>query len=640
VEDAQSLFGLKGWSDGYFGISPRGTLLAYPQKDPSRSVDLFELVEGLRERDLGSPVLIRFSDILADRMSRLRGAFDDAMAEAEYGGGYTCVYPIKVNQQRHVCEAIRDLGATLGFGLEVGTKPELLAVLALTRGHNEMPIVCNGFKDAEFLEIVTLAAKLGRNVLPVVEQYGELELILEQAERFGVEVPIGIRAKLSSSGIGRWEASAGMRGKFGLTASEILSVLRRLREAGKLDSLRMLHAHVGSQLFNIRTVKDAVTELGHVYTELVRLGAPMGMIDLGGGLGVDYDGSQSATESSVNYTTEEYARDVVHRLKAICDEAGVPYPHIVTESGRAMVAHSSVLVCDVVGSRTFIPLREPADLTREVLRGPQTPQPILDLVDAHDRVREGDPLEVYHDAAYAREQAIQLFGLGHMSLPDRAAVEELFWAVGQTLLSRFAGELPEDLESLPLLLSDIYFCNFSLFQSLPDSWAIDQLFPIVPIHRLDEAPSRNAVLADITCDSDGKIDRFADPVSEKRVLEVHPLIPSTLSSSSPYQPYYLGIFLVGAYQETLGDLHNLLGDTHAVHVRLDADGQWEIEEIVEGDSVKEVLGYVQFDVEGMRRAVRMDIEEASRRQRLTLAEGRILRRSFEEGLEGYTYVER
>jgi arginine decarboxylase len=642
VEDAVKLYAMNDWGKGYFGATEHGHVTVMPDKDPARQIDLCELVSGLAERGIHTPVLVRFSGILEHRMRELRSAFDRAIVEHGYASPYACVYPIKVNQQKHVCEEIATLARDLKFGLEAGSKPELLAVLALSQGQDDMPIVCNGFKDDEFIETVILATKLGRNIIPVVEKFSELELLVKHAQKYNVRPRIGVRVKLSSRGAGRWESSAGARSKFGLFVTEVLDALEYLKARGMADCLNMLHCHVGSQLYDIKQLKTAVNELTHIYTELVRLGAGMTMLDVGGGMGVDYDGSQSAWSSSINYTVDEYASDIVYRIKTVCDDAGVPHPMILSESGRAMVAYNSVLVMNVLGKSSF--QSEPAleKIKSDMAGEKEPPQPVLDLIDAWERLAERNALEVYHDALQARDEAMSLFSLGYMSLPMRAASERLFWSIGRKVLDlqMKKGELAEELENLPEILSDIYFCNFSLFQSMPDSWAIDQLFPIMPIHRLNEEPTRRAILADITCDSDGKIDNFVDKRIEKKTLELHELKPD--------QPYYVGVFLLGAYQEILGDLHNLLGDTHAVHVSYNPDGgssdgpdggNWSIDAVIEGDTVKEVLGYVQYDTEDMCEAVRKDVERAIKANRLTVAEGKSLLTFYEQGLDGYTYLE-
>jgi arginine decarboxylase len=643
IQDSAELYGLANWGGGYFGVSPEGTVEVYPDGDPSRKIDLLEVVEGLEARDLYPPVMIRFSGILAHRMAQLRRVFDEAIAEGEYAGKYTCVYPIKVNQQRYICEEIRDLGRTLGFGLEAGSKPELLAGLALTEGLSEMPFICNGFKDEEFIETVILAAKMGRNIIPVVEQTQELGLLIRSARNHNVTPRFGIRAKLASGGIGRWADSVGFRGKFGLSVSQILSSVDWLREEGLLDGLRLLHCHIGSQIFDIRTFKYAVSELAHIYVELVKLGAPMGILDLGGGLGVDYDGSGSATQSSMNYTLEQYATDVVYRVKSICDDAGVPHPDLITESGRALVAHSGVLVFQVLGSRVFPETPDNDLVSRALAEVPEdeVPQPLLDMVDAYQRLESGDPIETYHDAEHAMNEAMSLFNLGYMSITARAATEELYWAIANRVARDHREELPEELYDLPDRLGDIYFSNFSLFQSLIDAWGIDQVFPITPIHRLDERPTRRGILADVTCDSDGRVDRFPGNGEPRNTLALHALRNGGGNGgpAGEHEPYYLAVFLTGAYQETLGDLHNLFGDTHAVHVVLSEDGHWHLDEVVEGDTVREVLQFVQFDPDAMRRSLRREIEAALATKSLTLQEAVSMRRFLDQGIDGYTYLE-
>jgi arginine decarboxylase len=645
VEESAKLYGLHDWGKGYVGVNPAGHCTIMPTKDPARQIDLHEVVQGLRDRGIHTPVLLRFNDILDHRLREMRKAFNDAMAEQQYTGGYCCVYPIKVNQQRHVCEQIASLAVELDFGLEAGSKPELLAVLGLSAtaggpGVNGMPIICNGFKDDEFIETVILATKLGRNIIPVVEKFSELELIVKHAKAYGVRPKIGVRVKLSSRGAGRWESSAGVRSKFGLFVSEVLQAVEYLKKHGMLDCLNLVHCHVGSQLYDIRVLKNAVNELTHVYCELHRLGAGVTTLDIGGGMGIDYDGSQSAWSSSINYTVQEYAADVVYRIKSVCDDAKVPHPRVITESGRAMVAYSSVLIIDVLGTSQFAADPEMPSILEAMKAETEVPQPVLDLLDTYNTMTDRNLLEAYHDSTQARDEAMSLFSLGYMSLPMRAVAERLFWAIGHKLLDKASkrGELPNEFENLPDLLSDIYFCNFSLFQSMPDSWAIDQLFPIVPIHRLDEEPTRRGILADITCDSDGKIDRFVDKRVEKKTLELH-AVKDLPGECAGVEPYYLGVFLLGAYQEILGDLHNLLGDTHAVHLALSPDGSWEIEEVIEGDTVEEVLKYVQYDHEDLKRAIRMDIEAACKQGRLSLPEGKSLMKFYDDGLEGYTYLE-
>ena len=637
-EDSAETYRFPYWGDGYFGISESGTLRVHPERSDDRALDLMEIVEGLGARGLKPPFVLRFPDLLKHRMTEIAGAFKAAIDDVEYRGSYSCVYPIKVNQQRHLCEQVCKVGRELGFGIEVGSKPELLAGLALTVGDNSMPLVCNGFKDDEFIETVIMATKMGRNVIPVVEQFHELELIAQHARAHSVRPRIGVRLRLGAGGIGRWAASSGVRGKFGLSVSQVLTAVEYLREHDMLDSLRLLHCHVGSQLYDIRTVKYAVSEVTRLYTELVRHGAPMDTLDIGGGLAVDYDGTQSATDSSANYTVEQYALEVVHRVRAICDEAGVEHPDLFSESGRALISHSSAIICEAVGSRR-LPERPNQQLLTRALTAESVPQPLQDVLEAYQRLDdEADPSELFSDAAYAFQEAMSLFNLGHMDITARAAVEELYWCIGRRLLDMLGAELPEELADLRGTFADLYFVNLSIFQSLLDSWAIGQVFPIMPIHRLDERPTRSGVLVDITCDSDGIIERFPSADGATSSLSLHELQPPRAGGRES-SPYYLGIFLTGAYQETLGDLHNLFGDTHAVHVALDANARWRIEEVVEGDTVREVLGFVQYDSEALREELRRDTEEAYSSGRLTLAEAVNLRRVLDEGLQGYTYLE-
>jgi len=644
--DSASLYGLDAWGQGFFAAGDSGSLLVRPTQTPGREMDLHEVVKGLSQRGITAPVLIRFSDMVRQRMVQIRDAFGDAIADSAYKSGYRCIYPIKVNQQRQVCEEIHDIASELGFGLEVGSKPELFAVLGMTAADDakaaKLPIVCNGFKDDGYIETVVLAAKLGRNIIMVVEQPRELRALIRFAEQYGVRPSIGIRVKPTSTGMGRWAASGGNRSKFGLSATGLLESLAFLDEHKMLDCLSLLHFHIGSQIGDIRQISTAVTELAHIYCECKRLGANLSMIDVGGGLGVDYDGSGSTSDGSTNYSIHEYASSIVHRIKSVCDDAGVAHPMILSESGRAIAAFSSVLVVNVVGATTFDPPARIEDARTLAEESDDTPQPIWDLIEAYESLDTPgvDIIEVYHDAEQARGEAMTLFGMGYVSLPQRATVERVFWATGHRVLDLARQqeiESRDELARLPERLSDIYYANFSIFQSLPDHWAIGQVFPIVPIHRLHEKPTRLAVIADMTCDSDGEISQFSDPTTSgsKPRLELHEL----RGDGDHHEPYYLGVFLIGAYQEVLGDLHNLFGDTHAVHVSLDDSGRWRIDEVVEGDTVREVLGYVQYDADRLRREMRMQIERAVHAGKLDVAEGRSLQRFYESGLEGYTYLE-
>jgi arginine decarboxylase len=633
VEDSAELYGVDSWSNGYFAINDAGHVVVRPDQTVAHEIDLLEVVQGLEARDLTTPVVVRFSDILRHRLKRLSDAFATAIAENDYRGRYAAVFPIKVNQQRLVVEEVYRYGREFGFGLEVGSKPELLAVMAMTEGESERMIICNGFKDDSYIEAVILATKLGRTIIPVVENFGELQLILKHARAYEVRPRIGVRVKLASEGAGRWRESSGEKSKFGLFVTEILELFRVLKEQGMEDCLQLVHCHPGSQLQDIRRVKDAVNELAHVYAELKLMGAGLRYIDIGGGLGVDYDGSRTNYPSSINYTIAEYASDVVYRISSVCNSRGIEHPIIVSESGRAIAAHHSLLVFNTLGGTMLDKFRVDDQFTEACARDTELPQPVRDLLDAYRSITERRLVECYHDAQQAREQALQMFNLGYLSLEARGIVERLYWATCGKIrdLCRRLPAVPEELERLEAILSDIYFCNVSVFQSLPDSWAIDQLFPIMPIHRHTERPTRNAVLADITCDSDGKIDRFVSLRESKRTLELHELREG--------EPYYLAAFLVGAYQETLGDLHNLFGDTHVVHIKLHEQGGWAIEETVKGDTAAEVLRYMRYDVDRLLPQLVRDCERAVRDGRMSLAESQALRRFYDGELNGYTYLE-
>jgi arginine decarboxylase len=529
-----------------------------------------------------------------------------------------------VNQQRHVVEEVLEFGKPYKFGLEAGSKPELIAVMALA--DNDTPIICNGFKDDEYIEMAMLAQKIGRQIVPVVEKYTELHLILKYSRKVGVRPRIGLRVKLASRGAGRWKSSGGYRSKFGLSVTEAMRALQELKDLGMADCLNLLHFHLGSQITNIRQIKGAVNEAVRVYVDLARAGAGLQYLDVGGGLGVDYDGSQTDFESSVNYTLQEYANDVIYHVQNVCDEVGVPHPNIVTESGRAVAAYHSVLVFNVLGvsgmGEADVPPEPP----------PDAEQPLIDLQETYRSLTAKNLLESYHDTQQALDQALNLFSLGYLSLEQRCVAENLYWAITRRIQKQ-ARELdyfPEELEGIDAMLSDTYFCNFSLFQSMPDSWAIKQLFPVMPIHRLEEQPSRPAVLGDITCDSDGKVDAFIDRRDVKRTLLLHPFDGGD---------YYLGTILLGAYQEILGDLHNLFGDTNAVHVRLGPAGETILDSVIKGDTVREVLNYVQFSSDQLVAKLRRDVETALRDSRLTYEESGALLHYYEEGLHGYTYLE-
>ncbi len=627
IQDSTELYGLDKWGASYLSISGEGHLLLHPDKGEGPSLDLKTLMDSLLARGVLPPILLRVPQLLQHRLGEIHAAFHKAIEVEEYQNRYAGIYPIKVNQQSHVVHEYLEYAEPLGFGIEAGSKPELLAVMALVE-NRDMPIVCNGFKDDEFIESVILATKIGKMVIPIVEKFSELEMIVTYAEKHGVRPRIGVRAKLASRGIGRWESSAGIRSKFGLTIPEMIRALDYLRERDMADCLQLLHFHMGSQVSNIRQIKAAITEAARLFVELHKAGAGMQFLDVGGGLGVDYDGSRSTIESSINYTLDEYANDVVYRIKTVCDDAGVPHPMILSESGRAMIAYHSLLITNVLGSTSA----ESVELGEIPTPADEDAQPLHDLHDIETEFTPKNFLEHYHDAVQAREEAINLFNLGYLSLEERARAEALFWRVCRRVqkVARSLNHYPEELEGLDELMAETYFCNFSVFQSMPDSWAIQQLFPVMPIHRLDEEPTQRGILADITCDSDGKIDHFVHPTQVKRTLELHPLRG---------EPYYLGIFLLGAYQEILGDLHNLFGDTNAVHIYLDEDGEPDIKHLVEGDTVSEVLSYVQFEVKDLIARFRREVERAVRERRLSLEESAQLLRFYIDGLNGYTYLE-
>ncbi len=624
VAESAELYDIASWGQGYFTVGDNGHLWVHPTKDPQRGIDVKKLIDTLEVRGIGLPILLRFGEILQHRMGEIHDAFQSAIEQLGYEADYRCVYPIKVNQQRQVVEEVYRHGRAHGFGLEVGSKPELLAVVAIA--DNDTPIICNGFKDDEYIRMVMMARKIGRQIIPVVEKYTELDLILRNAAELGVEPAIGMRIKLASRGAGRWKSSGGYRSKFGLTITEVLRAFEELRSMGMAKALQLLHFHLGSQITNIRLVKGAVTEAARVYTELSRAGAGLKYLDVGGGLGIDYDGSQTNFESSVNYTLQEYANDVVHHIQNVCDEAEVAHPTIISESGRAIAAFHSVLVFNVLGvsgvGENELPTSVPEDYE----------QPVIDLLETYREVSSRNLIEAYHDAQQSLDSALNLFSLGYLPLKQRCVAENLYWAICRRVRkhAEALAEYPEELAGLDAMLSDTYFCNFSLFQSMPDSWAVNQLFPIMPIHRLGESPVSHAVLGDISCDSDGKVDQFIDRRDVKRTLQLH---------AFNGEPYYLGAFLIGAYQEILGDLHNLFGDTNAVHVSTSDTGEPVLDTVIRGDTVREVLAYVEFSAADLIDRFRRDVEAAMRGGKIDHRESGEYARFFEEGIRGYTYLE-
>lgn len=624
TSESSELYDVSRWGNGYFSISDSsGNVLVHPDRDPTKGVDLKDIIDRLQQRGYELPILLRFNGILRDRLREMRDCFATAIKESDFQGDYRCIFPIKVNQQREVIEKLVEYGVESGIGLEAGSKPELMAVAALC--DRDMPIVCNGFKDDEFIRLAMICQKLGRTVIPVVEKFTELALILKHAKQLGVRPNIGVRVKLASRGQGRWQSSGGYRSKFGLTVSEVMKVVTVLEAEGMADCFKLLHFHLGSQITNIRPIKSAINEAVRIYCDLHRRGLGLQYLDVGGGLGVDYDGSQTNFESSMNYSTQEYANDVVYQVKTVCDEAEVPHPTIFSESGRAVTAHHSVLVFGVLGvTRQGASQELPSEISTDF------EQPVQDLWATYQEINPRNAVESFHDVQSSLDMAMNLFSTGYLPLEQRVLAENLFFASCQRI-RRCAKEMeyvPEDLAGLDQMLSDIYFCNFSLFQSIPDSWAIHQLFPMMPIHRLEEKPDRHGVLGDITCDSDGKVDRFTDRRNVKTTLELHDFDGS---------PYYLGAFLVGAYQEILGDLHNLFGDTHAVHIDVE-QGQAIIRDIVAGDTVREVLGYVQYDERDLIRRIQSFVEQAVGEGKIDNSEAGQFIRFYEKGLSGYTYL--
>ncbi len=625
IDDSADEYGIQRWGDGYFSITPQGNVAVHPDRDQHTTIDLSDLVDQLRRRDLQLPVLIRFNGILRDRLRYLNDCFTQAITENGYGNRYRCFFPIKVNQQQHVVSQIANESDKLGFGIEAGSKPELLAAIAISPV--SVPIVCNGFKDEEFIRLAMMAGQMGRTVFPVVEKMSELDLVLRVAQTIGVRPAFGMRVKLATRGSGRWQASGGYRSKFGLTVAEILSALDRLVRLEMADCFQLLHFHVGSQIGSIRQLKSAILESARIYVDLKRRGAALGYLDVGGGLGVDYDGSKRDSESSMNYSVQEYANDVVFHVQTVCDEAGVPHPQLLSESGRAITAQHSVLVMETLG----VTKQGDANLPDDAALPDDFEQPVHALRQAYDDLTVENMMESFHDAQVSLDLCMNLFSGGYLPLEQRVAAETLYFSLCHRIrnLSKQCDEVSPELKQLDRMLSDIYFVNFSLFQSMPDAWAIGQVFPIMPIHRLDELPTRTAVLGDITCDSDGKVDSFICDDGHKRTLRLH--------ETQPDQPYCLGVFFVGAYQEILGDLHNLFGDTHAVHVDIE-NGQPKVCSIVEGDTISEVLRYVQYDEGDIVEKIQQQIQNALVGNRIDSTEAKESIAAFKKALAGYTYL--
>lgn len=627
-EKSEELYGIKNWGAGYFSVSDKGEVLVNPYKnDETSAISLLDIISGVRERGLDMPVLLRFENILDSQISYLNKSFADAMNKLNYKGVYRGVYPIKVNQQQQVVEEVAKFGKRYHHGLEVGSKAELVAALSLMED-KEACLICNGYKDEEFIDLGLYAVKMGFKCFFVIEIPGEFDILLERSKALGIKPNIGIRIKLSSKAGGHWTESGGDRSIFGLNISQIISMVDKLKEHNMLDCLKLLHYHLGSQIPNIRDIRSAVLEATRVYSELVNEGAPMGYLDLGGGLAVDYDGSNTNYSNSRNYSVEEYCSDIVEAVMTILDSSNTPHPVIVTESGRTTVAYYSVLLFNVLDVERFEDYDLPDTLEEN------TSEQIKNLFEVKKNITLKNLQECYNDALYYRDEIRDMFKHGRISLRERSFSEKIFWSI----INQIAKEKQKlknphpDLEDIESAIADIYYCNFSVFQSIPDSWAIDQLFPVMPIHRLNELPNRNTVVADITCDCDGKIDRFIDLHDVRATLPLHELKNG--------DDYYLGIFLVGAYQETLGDLHNLFGDTNVVSVRINSDGNYDLVKEIHGDSVADVLSYVEFDPKDMLVSFRKTAEEAVRAGLISAGDRRDIMRAYDNGLRGYTYFER
>ncbi len=625
IEDSAELYNITGWGINYFSINEKGNVRVTPKRD-GVAVDLKELIDELQLKDIAAPVLVRFPDILDNRIEKISNCFKIAAEEYNYTGQNHLIYPIKVNQMRPVVEELVSHGKKFNIGLEAGSKPELHAVIAINTDKDSL-IICNGYKDESFIELALLAQKMGKRVFIVVEKLNELPLITKVAKRLKIVPNIGMRIKLASSGSGKWEESGGDGSKFGLNSSELLEALDYLTKNNLQESLSLIHFHIGSQVTKIRRIKTALREAAQFYVQLHRMGFPVEFVDIGGGLGVDYDGTRSSySESSVNYSIQEYVNDSVFTMVDAANKNNLPHPNIITESGRSLTAHHSILVFEVLETATLPKWDDNEEVEEDAH------ELVKELYQIWDNLSQQRMLEAWHDAQQIREEALDLFSLGLITLKTRAQVERLYFSIAREIyqLAGRAKHSPEELKQLAKLLPDKYFCNFSLFQSLPDSWAIDQVFPIIPIHRLDERPDRSATLQDITCDSDGKIDNFISSSSGSTYLPVHSLRKN--------ESYYLGVFLVGAYQEILGDLHNLFGDTNAVHVTVDKNGYY-IDQTIDGETVAEVLYYAQYNAKRLVRTVETWVTSCVKQGSITVEEGKEFLSNYRSGLYGYTYLE-
>ncbi|MGP1464493.1 biosynthetic arginine decarboxylase [Prevotella koreensis] len=625
IDDSKELYNINGWGTSYFGINDEGNVYVSPCKDDVK-IDLHEVMNELALRDVSSPVLLRFPDILDNRIEKTASCFKRAADEYGYNGENFVIYPIKVNQMQPVVEEIISHGKKFNLGLEAGSKPELHAVIAV-QCQSDSLIICNGYKDQSYIELALLAHKMGKRIFIVIEKLNELEIIARAAKKLNVKPNLGIRIKLASSGSGKWEDSGGDASKFGLTSSELLQALEILDKKGMHDCLRLIHFHIGSQITKIRRIQTALREASQFYIQLHKMGYDVDFVDCGGGLGVDYDGTRSpSSESSVNYSIQEYVNDCIYTFVDASNKNNIQHPNIITESGRSLTAHHSVLVIDVLETASLPEMKESFEPTENAH------QLVKDLYDIWDNLNQRSMLEDWHDAEQIREEALDLFSHGLVDLKTRAEIESMFWSVCReiNLIVKGLKHIPEELRRLDKLLADKYFCNFSIFQSLPDSWAIDQLFPIMPIQRLNERPTRSATLQDITCDSDGKISNFVTDRHVSHILPVH-----TFHNN---EQYYLGVFLVGAYQEILGDMHNLFGDTNAVHISV-KDGKYHIDQIFDGETVEDVLDYVQYNPKKLVRQLETWVTKSVKQGKISLEEGKEFLSNYRSGLYGYTYLE-
>jgi len=627
IPSAIALYNIDRWGSGYFTINRVGNIQVMPTQSQNRAIDLMEVIREARERNLTFPLVVRFQDLLRHRVETINRAFQSAISEANYQNVYKGVFPIKVNQLREVVEEIMDAGRPYAFGLEAGSKPELIAALALHRDPESL-IICNGYKDPTFIQNALLGRKLGKQVIMVVEKLEEVRQIVQVSREMNVSPMIGLRVRLQARGSGKWATSGGENAKFGLSTADLVAASNFLKGEGLADALRLVHFHVGSQVPDIGVIKRAVREGARFYAKLSKMGHPMQFLDVGGGLGVDYDGSRTAFDSSMNYTLQEYARDVVYNILDVCDSEKVPHPTIVSESGRAIVAHHSVLVVEAFGSIE----KGPAELSLEMKEN--DPKLLQDIAETQRGLAKQNRLESLHDAQQIKEQAQSMFELGLLDLEIKAKIETIYWQIAQSVVELCRGMryVPEEVKELETALGDQYLCNFSVFQSLPDHWALGQLFPIMPVHNLNQPPDRNATLADITCDSDGKVGKFIDLQDVRETLPLHRIRSG--------EPYYLGFFLMGAYQDIMGDLHNLFGRVNEVHLFLDEDEEsgWYVEEIIEGSTVGSVLSMTQWDENELIRLVKAQTDAAIKSDRLKPSEAMRLLAEYERGLKGYTYL--